>query len=169
MSIRNWIITKLGGYTENLYHEETIKNLESNNEKLKNQLERCDELLLTVVGSFHNFNHSDKNSFSKNIRIITSNIRLLTSYVKSEENRLYKLENEDFKRLINLTDKVLHQAICDFEINENDFREFDLYFQKIQKKYCWIFIIQDLGRKFNAELIGVDRKEKVTSFNLEEK
>ncbi|MDN5052893.1 hypothetical protein PJV92_10260 [Aliarcobacter butzleri] len=169
MSIKDWIITKLGGYTKNPYFEETIKNLESDNEKLKNQLERCDELLLTVVSSFHNFNHSDKNSFSKNIRIITSNIRLLTSYVKSEKNRLYKLENEEFERLINLTDKVLHQAICDFEINENDFREFDLYFQQIQQKYCWTFIIQDLGRKFNAELIGVDRKGKVTSFNLKDK
>ena len=184
MSIKDLIISLLGGYTKNPYLEETIKNLEIDNEELRNQLDRCDELLLTVVSSFHKFNYSDKNIFSENIRIITSNIRLLTSYVKGGKNRLYKLENEEFEKLINLTDRVLHQAICDFKINENDFGEFNLYFQQIQEKYQWNFIIQDLGRKFNTArkldmpciiglginptLIGVDRIGEIASFKFNE-
>lgn len=117
---------------------------------MKNQLERCDELLLIVVSSFHNFNYSDKNIFSENIRILTSNIRLLTSYVKDERNRLYKLENEEFEKLINLTDRVLHQAICDFKINKMILENLIFIFSTNTRKISMEFIIQDLERKFNT-------------------
>ncbi|MFW3425916.1 hypothetical protein ACN9KI_03455 [Aliarcobacter butzleri] len=189
MGFLNWITKKTGRYVEKIYFEKVVMNLESDNRKLRNQLERCDQLLLTIIDSFHNFNYCDKNDFSEKIRIIAVNIRLLTRYTNTVSN-FHKLNKIEFKRLEYLIGRVLHKALSEFEINEDEFHEFELFFKGIGEAYGWNFIITyewnlKLGREFgiarrldmpciiglgvNPILIGVDRIGELASFKLEKK
>lgn len=145
--LKNWLIDLLGGYTrEEIFIQRALfEESEKEKRKLIAENKRVDELLLTIVSSFHNFNFCNLDLFSENIRIIIRNIRLFTSYVKIEDNRLQKLNDDEFKELINLLDNVLHKAILEFRISNREVKEFNSFFYQIKEKYGFdFFIIKDL-------------------------
>lgn len=145
--LQNWLIDLLGGYTreEIFIQRDLFEEAEKEKRKLIAENKRVDELLLTIVSSFHNFNFCNLDLFSENIRIIIRNIRLFTSYVKIEDNRLQKLNDDEFKELINLLDNVLHKAILEFRISNREVKEFNSFFYQIKEKYGFdFFIIKDL-------------------------
>lgn len=145
--LQNWLIDLLGGYTrEEIFIQRALfEEAEKEKRKLIIENKRVDELLVSIVSSFHNFNFCNLDLFSENIRIIIRNIRLFTSYASIKDNRLQKLNDDEFKELINLLDNVLHKAILEFRISNREVKEFNSFFYQIKEKYGFdFFIIKDL-------------------------
>lgn len=145
--LQNWLIDLLGGYTrEEIFIQRALfEEAEKEKRKLIIENKRVDELLVSIVSSFHNFNFCNLDLFSENIRIIIRNIRLFTSYASIKDNRLQKLNDDEFKELINLLDNVLHKAILEFKISNREVKEFNSFFYQIKEKYGFdFFIIKDL-------------------------
>lgn len=143
---KDWLIDLLGGYTKyeylNLKNQLSLENEEK--AELIARYKRVDELLLSIVNSFHNFNFCNFDFFPEHIRIIIRNIRLFTSYLKMGDNKLQKLNDYEFKELINLLDTVLHKAILQFRISNKEVKEFNSFFYQIKEKYGFdFFVIED--------------------------
>lgn len=147
--IENWLIHLLGGYTK--YEYLNIKNQLSLENEEKAELiaryKRVDELLVSIVSSFHNFNYFNNeadNSFNSTMRNIIINLRLFTIYVSDERNILQRLNDDELKQLINLIDVELHRAINSFKISEEEAKKFNCFFYQIKEKYkIEHFILKD--------------------------
>ena len=146
-NLRVWLIDLLGGYTrEEIFVQRALfEEAEKEKMKLIVRNKRVEELLVGIVSSFHNFNFCNFDFFPEHIRIIIRNIRLFTNYLKIEDNNLQKLNDDEFKELINLLDNVLHKAILEFRISNREVKEFNSFFYQIKEKYGFdFFIIKDL-------------------------
>lgn len=137
---KNWLIDLLGGYTQEEIFIQRALFEETKKEKIEliARYKRADELLVSIVSSFHNFNYFNNNadnSFNSSMRTIITNLRLFTIYVSDERNILQRLSDDELKQLINLIDVELHKAINSFKISEEEFEKFNCFFIKLKEKY----------------------------------
>jgi hypothetical protein len=147
--LKNWLIDLLGGYTKyeylNLKNQLSLENEEKTG--LIARYKRADELLVSIVSSFHNFNYFNNNadnSFNSTMRVIIINLRLFTIYVSDERNILQQLSDDELKQLINLIDVELHKAINSFKISKEEAEKFNCFFYQIKEKYkIEHFILKD--------------------------